>query len=72
TIDLGGVEVYGPYTNEALLGRALKGKRDHVTIATKFGFRIENGKQVGTDSRPEHISEAVEASLGRLATDHID
>ena len=65
-------EVYGPYTNEALLGRALKGKRDQVTIATKFGFRIENGKQVGTDSRPEHISEAVEASLGRLATDHID
>lgn len=65
-------EVYGPYINEALLGRALKGKRDQVTIATKFGFRIENGKQVGTDSRPEHISEAVEASLGRLATDHID
>jgi aryl-alcohol dehydrogenase-like predicted oxidoreductase len=65
-------EVYGPYMNEALLGRALKGKRDQVTIATKFGFRIENGKQVGTDSRPEHISEAVEASLGRLATDHID
>ncbi|MER8575840.1 aldo/keto reductase [Mesorhizobium sp. M1338] len=65
-------EVYGPYTNEALLGRALKGKRDQVTIATKFGFRIENGKQVGTDSRPGHIREAVEASLGRLATDHID
>jgi aryl-alcohol dehydrogenase-like predicted oxidoreductase len=65
-------EAYGPYMNEALLGRALKGKRDQVTIATKFGFRIENGKQVGTDSRPEHIREAVEASLGRLATDHID
>ncbi|MER9297855.1 aldo/keto reductase [Mesorhizobium sp. M0621] len=65
-------EVYGPYANEALLGRALKGKRDQVTIATKFGFRIENGKQVGTDSRPEHIREAVEASLARLATDHID
>ncbi|CAN7449831.1 aldo/keto reductase [Mesorhizobium sp. LjRoot246] len=65
-------EVYGPYTNEALLGRALKGKRDQVTIATKFGFRIENGKQVGTDSRPEHIREVVEASLVRLATDHID
>ena len=65
-------EVYGPYMNEALLGRALKGKRDQVTIATKFGFRIENGKQVGTDSRPEHIREAVEASLVRLATDHID
>jgi aryl-alcohol dehydrogenase-like predicted oxidoreductase len=65
-------EVYGPYVNEALLGRALRGKRDQVTIATKFGFRIENGKQVGTDSRPEHIREAVEASLVRLATDHID
>ncbi|MER9602645.1 aldo/keto reductase [Mesorhizobium sp. M0243] len=65
-------EVYGPYDNEALLGRALKGKRDQVTIATKFGFRIENGKQVGTDSRPEHIREVVEASLGRLGTDHID
>ena len=66
-------EVYGPHTNEALLGRALKGKRDQVTIATKFGFRIENGKQLnGTDSRPEHIRAVVEASLGRLATDHID
>ncbi|MES0199264.1 aldo/keto reductase [Mesorhizobium sp. M7A.F.Ca.US.010.02.1.1] len=65
-------EVYGPYDNEALLGRALTGKRDQVTIATKFGFRIENGKQVGTDSRPEHIREVVEASLGRLGTDHID
>ncbi|ADV12078.1 aldo/keto reductase [Mesorhizobium ciceri] len=65
-------EVYGPYDNEALLGRALKGKRDQVTIATKFGFRIENGKQTGTDSRPEHIREAVEASLGRLGTDRID
>ncbi|UCI22058.1 aldo/keto reductase [Mesorhizobium sp. B2-1-8] len=65
-------EVYGPYTNEALLGRALKGKRDKVTLATKFGFLIENGKQVGVDSRPGHIREVVEASLGRLATDHID
>ncbi|AZV21084.1 aldo/keto reductase [Mesorhizobium sp. M7A.F.Ce.TU.012.03.2.1] len=65
-------EVYGPYANEALLGRALKGKRGQVTIATKFGFRIENGKQAGTDSRPEHIREVVEASLGRLGTDRID
>lgn len=67
-------EVYGPYTNEELLGRALKGRRDQVAIATKFGFRIENGKQIGTDrdSQPEHIREAVEGSLGRLATDHID
>lgn len=67
-------EVYGPFTNEDLLGRALKGRRDQVVFATKFGFRIENGKQVGMDldSRPEHIREVVEASLRRLATDRID
>ncbi len=67
-------EVYGPYTNEALLGRALKGKRDKVTIATKFGFRLLDGKQVGAerDSRPATIRSAVEGSLKRLATDHID
>jgi aryl-alcohol dehydrogenase-like predicted oxidoreductase len=67
-------EVYGPYANEELLGRALKGRRDQVLIATKFGFRIENKKQIGTerDSRPEHIREAVEGSLRRLGTDHVD
>ena len=68
-------EVYGPYTNEELLGRALKelgSARDHVVIATKFGFRIENGIMTGTDSRPEHVREAVEGSLRRLGTDHID
>ncbi|MER9407029.1 aldo/keto reductase [Mesorhizobium caraganae] len=67
-------EVYGAYANEELLGRALKGRRDAVTLATKFGFRIENGRQVGTerDSRPEHIREALEGSLKRLGTDHID
>jgi len=67
-------EVYGPYANEALLGRALKGRRDQVVIATKFGNRIENGKRVGTerDSRPEHIPLAVEGSLRRLGTDRID
>ncbi|TIR67177.1 MAG: ATP-binding cassette domain-containing protein [Mesorhizobium sp.] len=67
-------EVYGPFINEELLGRALKGRRDEVTIATKFGFRIVDGKQDGTgrDSRPEHIREVVEASLTRLATDRID
>ena len=67
-------EVYGPYTNEELLGRALQGRRDQVTLATKFGFRIENGKQMGTDrdSRPEHIRRAVEGSLRRLRTDRID
>ena len=67
-------EVYGPYTNEELLGKALKGRRDEVTLATKFGFRIENGKQMGTDrdSRPDHIRSVVEDSLRRLQTDHID
>jgi aryl-alcohol dehydrogenase-like predicted oxidoreductase len=65
-------EVYGPFTNEDLLGRALAGKRDQVVIATKFGFKIEGGKNTGTDSRPEHIRAVVEASLQRLRTDHID
>jgi aryl-alcohol dehydrogenase-like predicted oxidoreductase len=67
-------EVYGAYANEELLGRALKGRRDAVTLATKFGFRIENGRQVGTErnSRPEHIREALEGSLKRLGTDHVD
>jgi aryl-alcohol dehydrogenase-like predicted oxidoreductase len=67
-------EIYGPFTNEELLGRALKGRRDQVVIATKFGFRLEGGKQVGTEraSRPEHIREAVEGSLRRLGTDYID
>jgi len=67
-------EVYGPLKNEELLGRALKGRRAEVVIATKFGFRIEAGKQVGNerDSRPEHIREAVEGSLRRLATEYID
>lgn len=67
-------EVYGPYTNEELLGRALEGRRDEVILATKFGFRIENGRQVGTDrdSRPAHIRCVVEESLRRLRTDRID
>jgi aryl-alcohol dehydrogenase-like predicted oxidoreductase len=65
-------EVYGPYTNEELLGRALRGRRDGVIIATKFGFAIENGATTGLDSRPEHVREAIEGSLRRLATDHID
>src|SRR5215831_18487847 len=65
-------EVYGPYANEELVGRALKGRRDNVIIATKFGFRIENGAIAGTDSRPQHIRDAVEGSLQRLATDRID
>jgi len=65
-------EVYGPFSNEQLLGRALRGRRDGVIIATKFGFRIVDGKNQGTDSRPEHVREAVEGSLKRLGTDHID
>ncbi len=65
-------EVYGPYTNETLLGRALAGKRDQVTIATKFGFQIADGKITGTDSSPARIRAAVESSLERLRTDRID
>ncbi|WP_296947818.1 aldo/keto reductase [uncultured Massilia sp.] len=66
-------EVYGPFTNEELLGRALAGRRDRVQLATKFGFVI-NGKGLfqGADSRPRHIREVVEASLQRLRTDRID
>src|SRR3954462_9597628 len=65
-------EVYGPYTNEELVGEALEPFRNQVAIATKFGFNIENGKQAGLDSRPEHIKEVAEASLKRLRTDVID
>jgi aryl-alcohol dehydrogenase-like predicted oxidoreductase len=65
-------EVYGAFMNEALVGRALKGRREQVVIATKFGFRIEDGKITGTDSRPEHIREVVDASLRRLETEVID
>ena len=65
-------EVYGPYTNEELLGRALKDRRGDAVIASKFGFRIEDGKIVGVDSRPGHVREVAEASLRRLGTDYID
>src|SRR5665213_4597 len=66
-------EVYGPFTNEELIGRALKGRRDGAIIATKFGWRIgDPGVERGLDSRPAHIREAVEGSLRRLQTDHID
>jgi len=65
-------EVYGPYTNEELVGEALAPVRDQVVIATKFGFKIENGKQAGLDSRPSHVREVAEASLQRLRTDRID
>src|SRR6476660_5432297 len=65
-------EVYGPFTNEELVGEALAPFRDQVVIATKFGFKIEGGKQNGLDSRPAHIREVAEASLRRLKTDRID
>jgi aryl-alcohol dehydrogenase-like predicted oxidoreductase len=65
-------EVYGPYTNEDLVGEALAPVRDRVVIATKFGFKIENGKSAGLDSRPAHIRDVAEASLKRLRTDRID
>ncbi len=65
-------EVYGPFINEELLGRALKGRRQDAIIATKFGFQIESGKITGTNSHPEHIREVADASLRRLQTDHID
>jgi aryl-alcohol dehydrogenase-like predicted oxidoreductase len=67
-------EVYGPFTNEELVGEALAPFRKQVVIATKFGFKIDpiTGKQAGLDSRPEHIKEVAEASLKRLKTDVID
>src|SRR5689334_21990778 len=65
-------EAYGPYLNEEVVGEALAPVRDRVVIATKFGFKFENGKSVGLDSRPAHIREVAEAALGRLKTDRID
>jgi aryl-alcohol dehydrogenase-like predicted oxidoreductase len=67
-------EVYGPFTNEELVGEALAPVRDQVVIATKFGFNIdrERREQRGLNSRPEHIREVAEASLKRLRTDRID
>jgi len=64
-------EVYGPYTNEELLGRALKGRRDQVVLATKFGMISHTGRET-LDSSPANITKAVEGSLRRLDTDHID
>ncbi len=65
-------EVYGPFTNEEMVGEALKPVRDQVVIATKFGFNIVDGKMSGTNSRPEHIREVCDASLKRLGIDVID
>jgi aryl-alcohol dehydrogenase-like predicted oxidoreductase len=65
-------EAYGPYANEELLGRALKGRRDKAIVATKFGMDLSRGPADGTNSRPEHIREVADASLLRLGIDHID
>jgi aryl-alcohol dehydrogenase-like predicted oxidoreductase len=65
-------EIYGPFTNEELVGEALAPFRGRVVIATKFGFRVVEGKQAGLDSRPEHIKEVADASLKRLKVEVID
>src|SRR3954453_4188371 len=65
-------EVYGPYSNEDVVGEALEPVRDQVAIATKFGFNIEEGKMAGLNSRPSRIRVVAEASLKRLRTDRID
>jgi aryl-alcohol dehydrogenase-like predicted oxidoreductase len=65
-------EIYGPFTNEELVGEALAPFRGQVVIATKFGFKLVDGKQAGLDSRPQHIREVAEASLKRLRVDAID
>jgi aryl-alcohol dehydrogenase-like predicted oxidoreductase len=70
-------EVYGPFENEMLVGKALKGRRDQAVIATKFGFKIADegvgaARMVGVDSRPEHVKEVAEASLKRLGVEVID
>jgi aryl-alcohol dehydrogenase-like predicted oxidoreductase len=66
-------EVYGPYTNEELVGRALQGRRDQVVLATKFGLISHTGREPGTpDSSPDNVRAAIEGSLRRLGTDHID
>ncbi len=66
-------EIYGPYTNEELLGRSLGSRRDNLIIATKFGFKLIAGQRAaGVDSRPENVRAVADASLKRLKIDHID
>src|SRR3954449_12775158 len=66
-------EIYGPYVNEELVGRAIKGRRDQVVLATKYGLVSHTGRPSGRpDSSPDNIRTAVEGSLRRLGTDHID
>lgn len=65
-------EVYGPYVNEELVGRALKGRRGEAVVATKFGFQITDGRMAGVDGSPENVRRACDASLQRLGIDVID
>jgi len=65
-------EVYGPYANEELVGKALKGRREQAVVATKFGFKIENGAMAGVDGTPENVRRTCDASLQRLGVDTID
>ena len=65
-------EIYGPYANEELVGRAIRGRREQVTIATKFGFRLVDGRAQGTDSTPANIRKVCDASLKRLGIDVIE
>jgi len=66
-------DVYGPFTNEVLVGKAIKGKRKQIVLATKFGnVRAPDGKFIGQNGRPEYVKAACDASLGRLGVDHID
>src|SRR5438094_2990382 len=66
-------DMYGPFTNEQLVGRAIAGRRDEVVLATKFGnVRGPNGERLGVRGDPEYLHEACDASLGRLGVDHID
>jgi aryl-alcohol dehydrogenase-like predicted oxidoreductase len=66
-------DIYGPYTNEQLVGRAIKGRRQEVVLATKFGnLRDEKGQWLGVNGRPDYVKQACDASLKRLGTDHID
>ncbi|MBI5171291.1 MAG: aldo/keto reductase [Candidatus Melainabacteria bacterium] len=65
-------EIYGPYTNEELLGEALAGRREEVILATKFGFNIEAGVVNGANSHPKHIRRVLDESLKRLRTDYVD
>ena len=66
-------DMYGPFTNERLVGRAIAGRRDEVVLATKFGNeRGEDGSRLGVNGRPEYVRSAIDASLGRLGVDHVD